>query len=178
MLETWAFWVFILTWFTALKKKLYFNYRLQEHRCEILGFSTKNPRCMVISVPKCTLMKFTFLKSSWKVVRNINHPAKSDEIFLKVGTPTLFVLIKCYRPKIHYLMNEESGSEKAIDNADGQFYLKNRFGSRAVLVQLLAKCILLKKRWPWLAAPNVALSPKSGCLQICKAQTLETYYNW
>ena len=43
-------------------------------------------------------------------------------------------------------MNEESGSEKAIDNADGQFYLKNRFGSRAVLVQLLAKCILLKKR--------------------------------
>ena len=59
---------------------------------------------------------------------------------------SLIVLIKCYSPKIHYLMNEESGSEKAIDNADGQFYLKNRFGSRAVLVQLLAKCILLKKR--------------------------------
>ena len=29
----------------------------------------------------------TFLKSPWKTVRNINHPAKSDEIFLKVGTP-------------------------------------------------------------------------------------------
>ena len=27
--------------------------RLQEHRCEMLGFSTKNSECMVISVRNC-----------------------------------------------------------------------------------------------------------------------------
>ena len=33
-----------------------------------------------------TLIEFTFLKSSSKIVQNIDHPAKSDEFFLKVGT--------------------------------------------------------------------------------------------
>ena len=40
------------------------------------------------------LKKFTFLKSSSKVVRNIHHPAKSDEILFKVGTP-IIVIPKC-----------------------------------------------------------------------------------
>ena len=45
------------------------------------------------------LMKFAFLKSSWKIVWNIHHPAKSDEIFLKVGTPIIhtFVIWLMYR---------------------------------------------------------------------------------
>ena len=29
------------------------------------------------------------MKSSWKFVRNIHHPAKSDKIFFKVGTPNV-----------------------------------------------------------------------------------------
>ena len=35
------------------------------------------------------LLKFTFLKSSWTIVQNINHPAKANKIFQKVGTPNL-----------------------------------------------------------------------------------------
>ena len=53
MLEILGFWVFIPTWFTAFKKKVYFNYRLQKHRGEMLGFSTKNPKSSKIPVAKC-----------------------------------------------------------------------------------------------------------------------------
>ena len=53
ILEIWGFWVFIPTWFTAFKKKVYFNSRLQEHRCEMLGFSTKNPKSSKIPAAKC-----------------------------------------------------------------------------------------------------------------------------
>ena len=35
------------------------------------------------------LIKFAFLKSSWKIVWNIYLPTKSDEISLEVGTPTV-----------------------------------------------------------------------------------------
>ena len=35
------------------------------------------------------LIKLTFMKSSWKIIRNTYHPVKSDKIVLKVGTPTL-----------------------------------------------------------------------------------------
>ena len=55
MLETWVFWVSILTLLTAFKKKVYSNYRLQEHRCEIFGFSSKNPRGENTFAPKCTM---------------------------------------------------------------------------------------------------------------------------
>ena len=34
-----------------------------------------------------TFIKFTFLKSSRNIARNIHHPASSEEIFLKVSTP-------------------------------------------------------------------------------------------
>ena len=54
MLKTLVFWVSILTLLTAFKKKVYFNYRLQKHRCEILGFSTKNPRGENTFAPKCS----------------------------------------------------------------------------------------------------------------------------
>ena len=53
MLEFWVFRVSILTLLTAFKKKVYFNYRLQKHRCEILGFSTKNPSGENTFAPKC-----------------------------------------------------------------------------------------------------------------------------
>ena len=33
--------------------------------------------------------KIYILKSSWKIVRNMFQPAKSDEIVLQVGTPNL-----------------------------------------------------------------------------------------
>ena len=39
-------------------KKMYSKYRLQEHRCEILGFSTENPRGENTFAPKCTFINF------------------------------------------------------------------------------------------------------------------------
>ena len=38
---------------TAFKKKVYFNNRFQEHRYDILGFSTKNPRGENTFATKC-----------------------------------------------------------------------------------------------------------------------------
>ena len=38
-----------------------------------------------------TLMKFRFLKSSWKIVWIIHHPAKLDEFFFKSGYPYYYV---------------------------------------------------------------------------------------
>ena len=35
------------------------------------------------------LIQFTFLKSLEKIVQNTYQPAQSDDIFLKVGTPSL-----------------------------------------------------------------------------------------
>ena len=37
---------------------MYFNYRLQKHRCEILGFSTKNPRGVNTFKHKCTCTSY------------------------------------------------------------------------------------------------------------------------
>ena len=43
--------------------------------------------------------KIYILKSSWKIVRNINHPAKSDEFFLRVGTPNVYSTFLILYPK-------------------------------------------------------------------------------
>ena len=56
-----------------LRKRSIFNYRLQEHRCEMLGFSTKNTRgikmyeakCIVVCLP---IFMLEFMFRSWEMI--------------------------------------------------------------------------------------------------------------
>ena len=90
MLETWVFWVFILTLLTAFKKKVYFNHRLQKHRRVIFGFSTKKPRGENTFAPKCTLLIL---------------PILNDRLFFSVDQKELQYVFECHfevdTPQMH-----------------------------------------------------------------------------
>ena len=89
---------------------MYFNYRLQEHRCEILGFSTKNPGCMVISVRKCisklhSALAFmspqTFSFPRFKISNKVIKTTYSKEVKEKMSQ-FFFILLNPILAQVQY----------------------------------------------------------------------------
>ena len=69
-----------------------------------------------------TLIKFLFLKSSCKIVRNIYHPAKSDEFFQKWAPLALMYQIgrfAAFRNVIEvYLVKKKKGIDHEFSKTD------------------------------------------------------------
>ena len=129
MLETWVFWVSSLTLLAAFKEKMYFNYRLQKHRYEILGFSTKNPRgvntfkpkCIYRNLPSCFFFGKKFVKAT-VLLKKLLNSWFDEKIF---SESIFFILPHCDVVKITKITLDKFRESRFQVVFTNFFYLKN-----------------------------------------------------